>query len=101
MGRFLNPRPGRIGYDARMALNFPNPSRSYDASRHCVCFWGYDNSREIAFLIDDAVTLNLGGATGSDEPSVLAAFDSHRDEILQLAKKAYGGGPQRRYIISS
>jgi len=38
-----------------MALNFPNPSRSYDASRHCVCFWGYDNAREIAFLVDDAV----------------------------------------------
>ena len=32
-----------------MALNFPNPSRSYDASRHCVCFWGYDGAREVAF----------------------------------------------------
>ncbi len=40
-------------------INFPNPSRIHDTSRHCVCFWGYDNAREIAFLVDDAMLAKL------------------------------------------
>jgi hypothetical protein len=83
-----------------MALNFPNPSRSYDASKHCVCFWGYDNSREIVFLVDDAVLSNLSPEMGSDEPAVLAAFDRHRDRVLELARSLYSGGSQNRYMIS-
>jgi hypothetical protein len=87
-----------------MALNFPNPnpsrSRSYDASRHCVCFWGYDNSREIAFLVDDAVLSKLSPGMGSDEPAVLAAFDRHRNRILELARNVYSEGRQNRYTIS-
>ena len=83
-----------------MALQFPNPSRSYDASRHCVCFWGYDNSREITFLIDDAILRNLHPGVGSDERSILGAFDQGREKILDIAKKLYVGGAQNRYSIS-
>jgi len=57
-----------------MALDFSNPCRSYDASRHCVCFWGCDNAREIAFLVDDAVLSRPGPVMGSDESAALAAF---------------------------
>ncbi|CAN7451177.1 DUF1488 domain-containing protein [Trinickia sp. LjRoot230] len=81
-------------------LEFPNPSRSYDASRHCVCFWGYDNSREITFMIDDTVLRNLQPDVGSDEQSVLSAFDELREKVLEIAKKQYVGGPQNRYSIS-
>lgn len=83
-----------------VALQFPNPSRSYDASRHCVCFWGYDNSREITFLVDDAILRNLQPGVGSDERSILGAFDQGRDKILDIAKKLYVGGAQNRYSIS-
>ncbi|MGF6599879.1 hypothetical protein P3T23_004613 [Paraburkholderia sp. GAS448] len=83
-----------------MSLNFPNPSRSYDASRHCVVFWGYDNSREIAFQVDEAVLSNLSPGMGSDESSMLAAFDLHHDRVLLLARGVYSGGPQNRYRIS-
>lgn len=83
-----------------MSLNFPNPSRSYDAGRHCVSFWGYDNAREIAFTVDNSVISNLSPSTGSDEPAVLAAFDRHREQILALARGLYVGGPQNRYTIS-
>ena len=83
-----------------MALQFPNPSRSYDASRHCVCFWGYDNSREITFLVDDAMLRNLQPGVGSDERSILGAFDQVREKILEIAKKLYVSGPQNRYSIS-
>jgi len=56
-----------------MKLNFPNPSRSYDDSRHCVCFWGYDGSREIAFQIGDAALSSFNPQMGSGESAVLAA----------------------------
>lgn len=81
-------------------LQFPNPSRSYDASRHCVCFWGYDNSREITFMIDDAMLRNLQPGVGSDECSVLGVFDEFRDKVLEMAQKQYVAGPQNRYSIS-
>jgi Protein of unknown function (DUF1488) len=82
-------------------LNFPNPSRIYDASRHGVCFWGYDNSREIAFVVDDAMLTKLNPDMGSDERALLAVFDRNRDQILGLARTLYKeGGPQNRYTIS-
>ncbi|WDD95078.1 DUF1488 domain-containing protein [Burkholderia sp. FERM BP-3421] len=81
-------------------LIFPNPSRSYDASRHCVCFWGYDNSREISFMVDDAVLRNLRPGMGSDERSVLVVFDEFRDTVLAIAQKQYVQGPQNRYLLS-
>jgi Protein of unknown function (DUF1488) len=81
-------------------LQFPNPSRSYDASRHCVCFWGYDNSREITFMVGDAMLRSLQPGVGSDERSVLGAFDAFRDKVLEMALKQYVAGPQNRYSIS-
>lgn len=83
-----------------MSLEFPNPSRIYDASRHCVCFWGYDNSREITFLVDDAMLRNLKSDVGSDERSILGAFDQCREQLLDIARKRYVSGPQNRYSLS-
>lgn len=83
-----------------MVLNFPNPSRSHDASRHCVCFWGYDNSREITFLVEDAMLTKLSSDKSADETALLAAFDRNRERILGLARDLYTGGPQNRYTIS-
>ncbi|QBR04463.1 DUF1488 domain-containing protein [Paraburkholderia sp. 7MH5] len=81
-------------------LNFPNPSRIYDASRRCVCFWGYDKAREIAFLVDNAMLMKLNPGLNSDESSLLATFDHNRDRILELARTLYKGGPHNRYTIS-
>lgn len=91
---------GRAREELIAVLQFPNPSRSYDASRHCVCFWGYDNSREITFMVDDAMLRNLQPGVGSDERSVPGAFDESREKVLEVAKKQYVGGPQNRYSIS-
>ena len=83
------------------ALSFPNPSRMYDATRHCVCFWGYDNAaREIAFLVDDSMLTKLNPGADSGESSLLATFDRNREQILGLARTLYKGGPQNRYTIS-
>ncbi|MBP0625029.1 DUF1488 domain-containing protein [Cupriavidus consociatus] len=82
-----------------MALSFPNPSRSYDESRHGVWFWGYDNAREISFLVDDRVLMNFDAALGSGEAGVLASFDRHRNEILKMAMALYAEGPQTLYLL--
>ena len=83
-----------------MSLNFPNPSRSYDAFHHCVNFWGYDNAREIAFAVNQSVISTRSPSVGADEPAVLAAFDRHREQILTLARNVYTSGTQNRYTIS-
>lgn len=82
-----------------MSLIFPNPSRSHDASHHCVNFWGYDNAREIAFAVNDSLLSNLSPDAGTDEPAVLASFDRHREQILMLARGVYVPGSQNRYTI--
>jgi hypothetical protein len=82
-----------------VALNFPNPSRSYDAARHCVFFWGYDDSREITFEVDSATLKGLQPALESDERSFLVAFDEFREKLLEIAKRRYVRGPQNRYSI--
>ncbi|WP_250493460.1 DUF1488 domain-containing protein [Caballeronia sp. GAWG1-1] len=80
-------------------LNFPNPSRSYDAARHGVCFWGYDSKREISFLVEDKTLAALNPGMGTGEMALLATFDRNRERILELAKGLYTGGPQNRYTI--
>ena len=44
-----------------MALTFPNPSRSYDATRRAVRFWGYDSSMEASFFVSADALKNLLG----------------------------------------
>lgn len=83
-----------------MSIAFPNPSRSYDASRHGVYFWGYDNSREIAFIVEEAMLSRLSPTMGAGEQAALVAFDRHREGILARAKTLYSGGPQNLYTIS-
>jgi len=70
-----------------VALEFPNPSRSYDAARHCVCFWGYDNSREITFQVDDAIIRNLRPGAGADERSLLGASSKSLESSMSPAHR--------------
>ncbi|KWR90545.1 DUF1488 domain-containing protein [Cupriavidus sp. IDO] len=82
-----------------MALTFPNPSRSYDTVKHCVWFWGYDNASEITFLVEEHVLKHFESAIGPDEADVLAVFDRHRDQILEIARARYGEGQQKIYAL--
>jgi hypothetical protein len=36
-----------------MTLHFPNASRNYNPTQHCVCFWGHDSAFEISFHLDE------------------------------------------------
>lgn len=84
-----------------MALNFPNPVRSFDPGRDCVSFWGSDASLEITFQIEIEALRKLGAGTGDSEAHMLATFDSHRDAILNMAATAYGRGKGAYHRITA
>lgn len=74
-----------------MTLSFPNPSRSFEAPRNRVRFWGYDSSIEITFFVDAGTLEKLcPGASTVVESGVLRAFDSALQRIHAAAAKAYG-----------
>lgn len=75
-----------------MTINFPNSSRSYDAKRNAVRFWGYDQSMETSFFISADALQRLKPSTSGDESALLDAFDHHRSRICEVAAKRYGRG---------
>jgi hypothetical protein len=70
-------------------LNFPNASRSYDATRRCIHFWGSDGAMEISFFLDENALIALVGEPPSSEASFLESFDQNREHILRAARKVY------------
>ena len=85
-----------------MALSFPNLSRSYDATRHAVRFWGYDNAMEASFYVMADALRRLQPGTPSDEAGLLEAFDSNRELICVAAAKVFARGNRGSYdLISS
>lgn len=80
-------------------LDFPNPSRSYDATRHGVRFWGYDQTLEISFVVDEDALSKVSPETEADEAGFLNAFDSHRDRICAVAGKIYSRRSKASYTL--
>jgi hypothetical protein len=72
-----------------MAIEFPNQSRSYDARRRGVRFWGHDDALEVAFLIEADALTQIDRTTPQTEDGFLTAFDSNRDRIFKAASKLY------------
>jgi hypothetical protein len=72
-----------------MPLNFSNESRSYDATRLAVRFWGYDGSREVSFFVTEDALRNLSGDRVLGESECLRAFDAHRPAVYKAAGTAY------------
>lgn len=70
-------------------LNFPNVSRSYDATRRRVRFWGYDSALEISFFVDADALMPVGLDAEVPEAELLQAFDEGRDRILEVAARVY------------
>jgi hypothetical protein len=72
-----------------VALNFPNPSRFYDATRRAVRFWGHDGAMEAAFFVNVDALRRIQPSIGGDEAGFLGAFDSHLELIHAAALKIY------------
>jgi uncharacterized protein DUF1488 len=72
-----------------MALNFPNQSRFYDATRRAVRFWGNDSAMEASFFVGADALKRIEPEVQFDEVGLLGAFDSNRKLIYTTAAKVY------------
>ena len=84
-----------------MALMFPNYSRSYDATRRAVRFWGHDSAMEWSFFVTEDALRQVDPAVAGDEAAMLGAFDSHRDRICAAASRAYARGRKGSYELGA
>ena len=80
-------------------LRFPNPSRSYDATRRAVRFWGHDGAMEASFFVE-ARALRIFQPKAVSEGELLAAFDGHRSDIHDAAEKSYKHGRLGSYLLT-
>ena len=94
MTRARNANPGAG------LLNFPNPSRSYDETEHGVHFWGYDQTIEVSFFVEESALSRISPQTRQDEAGFLTTFDVHRDRIRAVADKVYSRRRKGAYIFS-
>ena len=84
---------------SRGVLNFPNTSRSYDARRGVVRFWGYDRSMESSFFVAVEALQRIAPDLRPDETGYLRVFDLNRDQICAVAAKVYARGRRGSYDI--
>jgi hypothetical protein len=82
-----------------MALSFPNQSRSYDATRRAVRFWGYDSAMEASFFMTEDALKRIEPDMRSDEVGLLGAFDANRELIYATAAKVYARGHRGSYDL--
>jgi hypothetical protein len=83
-----------------MTVNFPNSSRSYDATRHAVRFWGYDRSMENSFFVTVDALKRIQPDLRSDVIDLLRAFDNNRERIYAIATKVYARGRRGSYDLN-
>ena len=82
-----------------MRLRFFNPSRSYDAIKNRVQFWGYENAFEISFFVEADALKQLCPEISHSETDFLHAFDTARSRIIEVAEKIYSGGKMRKFAL--
>ena len=84
-----------------MPLIFPNQSRSYDATRRAVRFWGHDSAMEVSFFVTEDALKKIQPGMRFDEAGLLGAFDANRDLIYATATKVYARGRRGSYDLVS
>lgn len=82
-----------------MGLMFPNESRSYDATRRAIRFWGYDSAMEWSFFVTEEALKHMHPAMDRGEAGMLDAFDAHRDLICTVAAKVYRRAQKGSYEL--
>jgi len=102
----LPPRPDDNLHRLRngagtMPLIFPNQSRSYDATRRAVRFWGHDSAMEVSFFVTEDALKRIAPGMRFDEAGLLGAFDENRELIYATATKVYARGRKGSYDLVS
>lgn len=92
--------PGQRSSNAvNQAVTFPNLSRSYDATRRAVRFWGYDRAMENSFFVTWDALKHIQPNLQLDEAGLLWAFDRNRQLIYEIAAKVYARGRKSAYDL--
>jgi hypothetical protein len=94
------PWKRRDSVPANLAVSFPNRSRSYDATRRAIHFWGYDRSMESSFFLTADALKQIQPNLQSDVAALLQAFDINRDRIYAIAAKVYARGRRGSYDLN-
>jgi len=81
-------------------LMFPNQSRSFDATRRAVRFWGHESAMEWSFFVTEAALALIDPEMIRDEAGMLGVFDAHRDRILAAAARLYERGRKGSYELA-
>jgi hypothetical protein len=84
-----------------MSLEFPNDSRSFDATRRAVRFWGYDKAMEWSFFVTIEALMQVQPAMAQDEAGMLGAFDSNLEKIRAAATRLYSRGRKGSYELGA
>ena len=84
-----------------MTLAFPNSSRSYDATRRAIRFWGHDRAMEWSFFVTEEALRRVHPAMVQDEAGMLGAFDTNRDLFCVAAAKLYARGRKGSYELGA
>ena len=84
-----------------MAIEFPNLSRRYDATRHCVRFSGYDGALEWAFFVEEDALRSLDAPSPKSEAALMVTFDRHRERICKVAARVYGRRREGSYTLTA
>jgi hypothetical protein len=84
-----------------MTISFPNQSRSYDATRKAVRFWGYDRSMESSFFVTEDALDRIQPNLRRNAVDLLRAFDVHRERIYAMAAKVYARGRRGSYELNA
>jgi hypothetical protein len=84
-----------------MSMAFPNLSRSYDAARGVIRFWGHDRSMESSFFLTADALLRIQPDLQPDEAGLLRAFDSNRELIHAAAARVYARGRKGSYQLDA
>jgi len=82
-----------------MTLMFPNASRSYDATRRAVRFWGYDRAMEWSFFVTEDALKRVQPSMNQGEAGMLGAFDANCELIRAAAAKLYLRGRKGSYEL--
>jgi len=82
-------------------LDFPNHSRSFDATRRAVRFWGHDSAMEVTFFVAEDALSQIQPDTQRNETGLLDAFDRNRNVIHKAAAKIYRRGLKWSYELSA
>lgn len=88
------------GPGGQTGVTFPNQSRSYDATRRAIHFWGYDRAMEASFYLAAEALQLIQPNLQQDVAGLLNAFDTNRDRIYAAAARVYARGRRGSYDLT-